>query len=77
MPPITLQETFEQTHYSVDMLLGVAITALIWRWRSGLYPADAVWAPRRPGAPADPVPLPLVGLVFGVLALVLVGTRGV
>lgn len=36
------QETIEGTHYSVDMLLGVAVTALVWHWRSGTYPTSAV-----------------------------------
>lgn len=67
----------EQTHYSVDMLLGVAVTALVWHWRGSLYPTAAAWEERRPGAPPDPRPTAVIAAAFGVLVLVLVGTRGV
>lgn len=75
---LCIQETLDKTHYSVDMLLAVAITALVWVWRAPIYPAGtSVWSKRRKGAPADPIPYTLVALVAGVLILVFVGVHGV
>ena len=66
----------DKTHYSVDMLLAVVLTALVWHWREGAYPPSATWPPRPPGAPADPLPLRLVALVAAVLAVVFAGVAG-
>ena len=74
---LCLQEVVDKTHYSVDMLLAVACTALVWKWREGVYPTSAVWAKRKPGSKADPVPRALIALVVGVLCLVFVGVKGV
>ncbi len=71
-----LQETVDKTHYSVDMLLAVVLTALVWAWRSPTYPASAVLPARPPGAPRDPLPWGLVALVVGVLVVVFVGVAG-
>ena len=74
---LCIQETVDKTHYSVDMVLAVACTALVWHWRSGLYPTTAAWPPRAPSAPPDPVPLKLGALAIGVLVVVFVGVAGV
>ena len=75
---LCLQEAVQRTHYSVDMFLAVVVTALVWAWRAPVYPAPAsAWPARKPGAPADPVPRVLLALVFGTLALVFVGVKGV
>lgn len=71
-----LQETVAKTHYSVDMLLAVVVTALVWHWRAGSYPAGATVAPRAPGSPPDPKPWRLVAFVFAVLAVVFMGVAG-
>lgn len=76
LPSAHLQETVDKTHYSVDMLLAVVLTALVWHWREGAYPPSATWPPRPPGAPADPLPLRLVALVAAVLAVVFAGVAG-
>ena len=70
------QETVAKTHYSVDMLLAVVTTALVWHWRGASYPAAATVPRRAPGAPPDPKPWRLVALVFGVLVVVFVGVAG-
>ena len=75
---LCVREVLDKTHYSVDMLLAVAVTALVWRARAGaMAGAAAPWRLRRRGAPADPVPRAAVALVGGVLVLVLVGVAGV
>jgi hypothetical protein len=74
---LCLQEVVDKTHYSVDMLLAVACTALIWKWREHVYPATAILKHRRHGAKADPVPRTLIALTVGVLILVFVGVKGV
>ena len=73
---ICLQETVEKTHYSVDMLLAVAVAALVWHWRGAACPAASPLPPRPAGAPRDPVPLGLVALVGVTLAVVFVGVAG-
>jgi hypothetical protein len=70
-----LQETVDKTHYSVDMLLAVVLTALVWHWQEGLYPPTALPA-RPPGSPPDPLPLRLVALVLVTLVVVFVGVSG-
>lgn len=72
----SVQETVDKTHYSVDMLLAVVLTALVWAWRSPMYPASAVLPARPPGSPRDPLPWGLVALVVGVLVVVFVGVAG-
>lgn len=74
---LCLQEVVDKTHYSVDMLLAVAVTVLVWHWRSALYPSTETWAKRKPNAVPDAVPRALIGLVVGVLVLVFVGVKGV
>lgn len=74
-PPPFLQETLDKTHYSVDMLLAVVLTALVWSWRQHVYPAHERWAPRRRGT-ADPVPRRLVALVVVTLLIVFIGVAG-
>jgi hypothetical protein len=76
---LCLQEVVDKTHYSVDMLLAVAVTTLVWEWRrSALYdPSTAAWRRRKLGAAADPVPRALIALVVAVLAIVFVGVKGV
>ena len=74
---LCLQEVVDKTHYSVDMLLAVACTALIWKWREEVYPATALVKQRRQGSKADPVPRTLIALTVGVLILVFVGVQGV
>lgn len=72
------QEVLDKTHYSVDMLLAVVVTALVWSWRRGAIAASAArWRGRGAGAPADPVPYRLVALVFGVVCLTFLGVHGV
>ncbi|KAL4447866.1 hypothetical protein ABPG75_005085 [Micractinium tetrahymenae] len=73
---LCLQETVDKTHYSVDMLLAVVLTALVWHWRSPAYPASAVLPARSRGSPKDPLPWGLVALVVGVLVVVFVGVAG-
>jgi MFS superfamily sulfate permease-like transporter len=73
---LCIQETVDKTHYSVDMLLAVVLTALVWRWREPLYPPAATWAPRPSGTPPDPLPARLVALVLATLAVVFVGVAG-
>ncbi|KAI3427203.1 hypothetical protein D9Q98_007139 [Chlorella vulgaris] len=72
---LCIQETVDKTHYSVDMLLAVVLTALVWRWQEGLYPPTALPA-RPPGSPPDPLPLRLVALVLVTLVVVFVGVSG-
>ena len=72
---LCLQEVVDKTHYSVDMLLAVACTVLVWRWRENLY--NTQWHKRKPGSKPDPVPRALIALVVGVLILVFVGVKGV
>jgi DNA mismatch repair protein MutS2 len=74
---LCLQEVVDRTHYSVDMLLAVAVTALVWAWRAPVLPQGATWRRRRAGAPADPLARGLVAAVVGIFALVLVGVAGV
>lgn len=74
---LCIQETIDKTHYSVDMFLAVAITALVWHWRAGTYSESSVWTQRPMHAPPDKVPTVLVALVVGVLTLVFVGVKGV
>lgn len=74
---LCLQEVVDKTHYSVDMLLAVACTALVWNWRERVYPVNAAWKKRPSKAVADPVPRGLIALVVGVLVLVFVGVKGV
>lgn len=74
---LCLQEVVDKTHYSVDMLLAVTCTALVWKWREGLYPISATWRQRKRGMPPDPAPSVLIALVVGVLILVFVGVKGV
>jgi hypothetical protein len=74
---LCLQEVVDKTHYSVDMLLAVACTVLVWRWQEGVYPASAVWHRRRPGAAADRVPRPIIAVVVAALVIVFVGVKGV
>jgi len=74
---LCLQEVVDKTHYSVDMLLAVAVTVLVWHWRRGMYPETAMWHRRKPNSSADPVPYKLIYLILGILILVLVGVKGV
>lgn len=75
---LCLEETVMKTHYSVDMLLAVAVTALVWEWRRHLYdPAVATWRRRKPETPSDPIPWSLLAFVLGVLILVFIGVKGV
>ena len=74
---LCLQEVVDKTHYSVDMLLAVACTALVWVWREHVYPTTAKWSKRAPRSRPDPVPKRLIGLVVGVLVIVFVGVAGV
>jgi hypothetical protein len=74
---LCIQEVVDKTHYSVDMLLAVACTALVWKWREGVYPASGMLKQRRQGSKADPVPRALIALTVGVLVLVFVGVKGV
>ena len=66
-------------HYSVDMFLASAVTALTWRACEGVYPRCARLAPRKPGAPPDPRGLlqwaltAAVFLVLAILALIIIG----
>lgn len=73
---LCLQETLEKTHYSVDMLLAVVLAALVWR-NGGGREWDAMLAKREPGAPRDPLPLKALAAVFGIIAIVFVGVKGV
>jgi DNA mismatch repair protein MutS2 len=65
--PLTAQ------HYSVDMFLAAAVTALTWRAVEGVYPAGASrLRPRERGAPPDAkgaLQWALTGAVFAVLAV--------
>lgn len=58
------------------MFLAVVVTALVWQWRSHLYPPSEAWRERPRGARPDPVPRRLVALVAGVLLIVFVGVAG-
>jgi hypothetical protein len=76
---LCIQETLDKTHYSVDMLLAVAVTALVWVWRGEkLYRVPgSEWVKRGSGAVADPVPVWLIGTLGVVLVIVFLGVHGV
>ena len=67
-----------QQHYSVDMFLASAVTALTWRACEHVYPRQARLAPRKAGAPPDPrgrlqwALTAAVFLVLAVLALIII-----
>lgn len=77
---LCLQEVADKTHYSVDMLLAVACTALVWKWReAAVYSHRSTWIARKPenAKYGDPVPKGLIALVIGVLIFVFLGVYGV
>jgi DNA mismatch repair protein MutS2 len=65
-------------HYSVDMFLASAVTALCWRACEGVYPRQARLVPRKPGAPPDAKGVlqwaltAAVFLVLAILALIII-----
>lgn len=74
---LCLQESVERTHYSVDMFLAVAVTALTWHWCAPECDADKPLSPRPPGQKKDPLPIAALAFVFAVIAIIFIGVHGV
>lgn len=64
-----LRAPYTKQHYSVDMFLAVAVTALVWNWTIWAYDSRA-WRKRHSDETSDPKQWGLTGLILLVLAIV-------